>query len=474
MTGQAMNTLEALAVAARREWEMLAYPAAPWVDAVPAPDGTTALDCAVVGAGQFGLSTTAALRRERIERVACFDAAPEGREGPWVTFARMQMLRTPKHLTGPDLGLPSLSFRAFWEAQHGAEAWERLFRIPRTAWMDYLVWYRRTLDLPVRNGWHLVAIEPVGEAMLALGFATPEGPRRVFARNLVLALGASGAGETALPAVMQGLPEGRALHANADFDPAILRGERVAILGAGASAFDMAIAALEAGAAAATVCVRRPGMPRANPRRWMESAGYLAHYADLPDATKWATMAHLLAIGQPPPRPTWDRAHALPGFDLRVGFPWEACRWTGAAVEVAGGGQRLEVDRVIAATGMRVAMAEVPALAPIAAVAARWQDRFAPPPGAENPRLGAAPYLAADATFQERVAGTAPWLARIAWAGAGMNLSLGPIAASNSGMKFVLPRVVEGVRRRLFLDQQAADWARFLGGAHDEIPAAAA
>jgi cation diffusion facilitator CzcD-associated flavoprotein CzcO len=468
-----MNALDTLAAAARREWEMLSYPAAPWVDAVTAPDGTMALDCAVIGAGQFGLATTAALRRERIERVLCLDAAPEGREGPWVTFARMEMLRTPKHLTGPDLGLPSLTFRAWWEAQHGAAGWERLFRIPRTAWMDYLVWYRRTLDLPVRNGWRLVSVAPAGEALLALGFETPDGPRMLFARNLVLALGASGAGEMALPEVMRGLPEGRALHANACFDPATLRGERVAVLGAGASAFDMAIAALEAGATAATVCVRRAVMPRANPRRWMESAGYLAHYADLPDAAKWATMAHLLAIGQPPPRPTWERAHALPGFALRTGFPWDTCRWTGAAIEVTGGGQLLEVDRVIAGTGMRVAMEEVPALAGIARHAARWNDRFMPAPGAENPRLGAAPYLAADACFQERVPGEATWIARIAWAGAGMNLSLGPVAASNSGMKFLLPRVVEGVRRRLFLDQQAADWARLVGGQHDELPAVA-
>lgn len=469
-----MSALAALAEAARREWEMLAYPAAPWVDAVTAPDGTTALDCAVVGAGQFGLAVTAALRRERIERVLCFDAAPAGREGPWVTFARMAMLRTPKDLTGPDLGLPSLTFRAFWEAQHGAGAWDRLFRIPRTAWMDYLVWYRRTLDLPVRNLWRLESVEAAGASLLALGFATPEGPRRVFARNLVLALGASGAGRTVLPEVMRGLPEGRARHANEDFDAGILRGERVAILGAGASGFDMAIAALEAGAASATVCARRPAMPRANPRRWMENAGYLGHYADLPDAAKWATMAHLGAIGQPPPRPTWERAHALRGFALRLGFPWESCRWTGAAIVIEGGGQRLEADRVIAATGMRVAFEEIPALAGIARHAAFWRDRFTPPPGEENPRLAAAPYLAPDATFQERVPGGAPWLARIAWVGAGMNLSLGPVASSNSGMKFVLPRVVEGVRRRLFLEQQAADWARLLHGRHDELPPEAA
>jgi len=39
--------------------------------------------------------------------------APEGREGVWVTFARMPTLRSPKDQTGPDLGLPSLTFEAW-------------------------------------------------------------------------------------------------------------------------------------------------------------------------------------------------------------------------------------------------------------------------------------------------------------------------------------------------------------------------
>lgn len=462
-----MTPLDQLAAAARREWAMLAYPATPWVDAVTAPDGATALDCAIIGAGQFGLATAAALRRERIERVTCFDAAPAGEEGPWASFARMRMLRTPKHITGPDLGLPSLTFQAWWEAQHGAAAWDSLFRIPRTAWMDYLIWYRRTLDLPVCNDWRLVSLAPAGDALLHLGFETPQGARTLFARNVVLAMGASGADPGSLPPVMQGLPPGRALHANTRLDMAALRGARVAVLGAGASAFDMAIAALEAGARAASVSVRRATLPRGNPRRWMESAGYLAHYMDLPDATKWPTSVHLDAIGQPPPLPTYAHARTLPGFRLITGFPWDACRWTGDEIEITGGGQRLRADIVIAATGMRLAMEAMPALAPIAAHAARWADRF---PGAAASPLGAAPYLTAEACFQERRPGAAPWLARIATCMAGAALSLGPTATSNSGLKCVVPRLVQGIRRRLFLDQQAADWARFTADTHHELP----
>ena len=37
----------------------------------------------------------------------------------------MIMLRTPKDLTGPDLGVGSLTFRAFYEAQHGADSRSR-------------------------------------------------------------------------------------------------------------------------------------------------------------------------------------------------------------------------------------------------------------------------------------------------------------------------------------------------------------
>jgi FAD-dependent urate hydroxylase len=462
-----VRPLDRLADAARREWAMLAYPANPWVDGMAGPDGATALDCAIIGAGQFGLATATTLRRERIERVICFDAAPEGEEGPWVSFARMQMLRTPKHITGPDLGLPSLTFQSWWEAQHGTAAWEALFRIPRTAWMEYLVWYRHTLDLPVRNGWKLVSLAPAGDALLRLGFETAAGPRTLFARNVVLAMGASGADPGDLPAVMQGLPEGRALHANTRFDLASLRGARVAVLGAGASGFDMAIAALEAGACEASVSVRRASLPRRNPRRWMESAGYLAHYPDLPDATKWATSVHLDVIGQPPPLPTYERALSLPGFRLLTGFPWDSCRWTGAEIEITGGGRRLHADVVVAATGMRFAMEEVPALAPIAAQMARWADRL---PGADNPALAVAPYLTPEACFQERMPGAAPWLRRIATCMAGAALSLGPTATSNSGLKFVVPRLVQGVRRRLFLDQQEADWARFTADTHHELP----
>lgn len=468
------DALQALAAQARHEMDLLSYPAAAWVDPVTAPDGTEALDCAIIGAGQFGLTIAAGLRRERVDRVMCFDAQPAGEEGPWITFARMAMLRTPKELTGPDLGIPSLTFRAFWAAQHGEAGWQSLFRVPRPAWMDYLNWYRSALNLPVRNQWRFTGLKP-GRAMLELQFETPAGARTIFARSLVLATGSSAGGGAAIPAeVLAALPEGRALNAYTPLDCSTLAGQRIGILGGSATAFDMAIAALQAGAASAELCLRRPTLPYANPRRWMENAGFLAHYIDLPDATKWAYSHRLNRIGQSPPLPTWQMANSLPGFGLRTSAQWDEVRWTGRDIAVRSGDRTLHYDRIVYATGMRVALAEVPALAAIAEHAALWRDRYAPPAELASVGMGQNPYLDGHAAFVERTPGSAPWLRRIMSVMGGGGLSLGPVATSVSGMKYLVPLVLAGVKRQLFLDQQEADWARFTADIHAEIPKEAA
>ena len=89
-----------------------------------------------------GLALAAALVQRGVSVVA-YDEAPAGLEGPWATTARMETLRSPKQLAGPALGIPSLTFRAWFEAQFGRDAWEALDKIPRLQWMDYLRWYRQ-------------------------------------------------------------------------------------------------------------------------------------------------------------------------------------------------------------------------------------------------------------------------------------------------------------------------------------------
>lgn len=453
-----------------RELDILAYPAADWVVPATAPDGSTPLDCAIIGAGMFGLATGSLLMRERVTNIALFDAAPEGREGPWVTYARMAMLRTPKDLSGPELGIPSLSFRAWWEAQHGAESWDAMFRVPRTAWMDYLNWFRRVMALPVSNGWRLVSLEPVSDSLFRLVFETPDGPLTRYARTVALTTGGMGGGGYAIPEeIRRAIPADRVVHAMDVFDPAVFGGRRLGILGAGASAFDLAIAALDAGATRAEVAVRRPELPRDNPRRWMETAGYLQNYVDLPDAQKWKVTAYLRDIGQPPPQPTFDACLERAGFVLRTGFPWDAVRWTGSEIVVEGGGQRALYDHIAIATGFVADLSLRPEFARIVPHAARWRDRFTPPPGADNARMASALYLDRFCALTEKEPGTAPWLSRIVTMIGAANLTQGPVASSVSTMKYVTPRLVEGIKRALFLDQQDADWNTLLTGDHAEL-----
>ena len=57
------------------------------------------------------LPATYRLQREKVTNVICLDENPAGLEGPWITYARMVTLRTPKALTGLDYGMPSLTFQ---------------------------------------------------------------------------------------------------------------------------------------------------------------------------------------------------------------------------------------------------------------------------------------------------------------------------------------------------------------------------
>src|ERR1700688_1908653 len=68
----------------------------------------------IVGGGQTGCAFAFALRRAGIGKVSVIDAAVDAKAaGIWQTTARMHVLRTPKTLAGPELGVAALSFQAW-------------------------------------------------------------------------------------------------------------------------------------------------------------------------------------------------------------------------------------------------------------------------------------------------------------------------------------------------------------------------
>jgi cation diffusion facilitator CzcD-associated flavoprotein CzcO len=438
-------SLVALAACVRQQLAYLDYPAHDWVP--PAADGV--LDVAIIGGGQTGLATAFALRRQKVSNTAVFDRAQPGGTGVWTTFARMRTLRTPKHVTGPDLGVPALTPRAFFEARDGEAAWQSLNKIGRVDWQHYLDWYSRVLDLPVRHGHALEAIEPEG-ALLRLRFATPEGAVVLRARRLVLATGMDGSGAWITPKPFDQLPQDRVLHTAQEINFAGWAGKRLLVIGAGASAFDNLATALEAGAESAHMLVRRPRMPRVNPFRWMEQAGFLGQQHALPDLLKWRFTRHIFELNQPPPQESWDRVAQDPRFSITMGAPILAARMVGEEVELATPRGAFRADAVILGTGSTFDLGLRPELAPFAAHIRLWRDAFTPPAGEDSALCAVSPYLSDDFSFQENQPGAAPFLSRIHCITYAATLSMGLSGASISGMKYGVPRLADGVCRALW------------------------
>src|SRR5213078_2770813 len=160
------------------------------------PDGQPLLDALVVGGGMCGQTAAFALQREGVRHIRCVDREPRGREGPWTTFARMDILRSPKHLTGPDLGVASLTYRAYHEAKFGAAHWKKLHKIDRVEWARYLMWVRRVVALPVENEVEVRSLEPLKSSVKVI-FSNS---KTIQARKVVLALGREGSGAPRWPA----------------------------------------------------------------------------------------------------------------------------------------------------------------------------------------------------------------------------------------------------------------------------------
>jgi len=135
---------DALARAALR---MIGPDPANWVPDRPGIDHNVA----IVGGGQSGCALAFALRRAGIGKVTILEAAPnEDRAGIWLNAARMTMLRTPKSLPGPELGIPAFSFQGWYEARHGQAAYDAIERIARPDWAAYLSWYKHFLGIAPR------------------------------------------------------------------------------------------------------------------------------------------------------------------------------------------------------------------------------------------------------------------------------------------------------------------------------------
>jgi cation diffusion facilitator CzcD-associated flavoprotein CzcO len=450
--------LLALEARVRREVEMTAHPRTEWM--VPRLyRGKPALDALIVGAGQSGLCIGFALMRDRVRNILLVDKAPAGREGIWVTFARMPTLRSPKDQTGPDLGLPSLTFEAWYDAERGPGSFADLDLISSEAWHDYLQWYRRVLALPVRNEVAATAIAPGelddGGRCLLVTLSTGE---VLAARKLVLATGQDGTGEWWMPDFVRALPADRRAHTCEMIDFERLRGRTVAVLGAGASAMDNAAVALEHGAAEVHLFCRRAEPSVVQRYRWLTFAGFMKHIGEMPDEWRWRVMGNIIRAREGFPIDTYKRVLSFPNFTMHVGRAWTDAHMEDGRVRIETARGPFHADYAICGTGIRQNVALRPELASFADKVALWADRYTPPPGEEDPLLAAYPYLGPDYAFLERTSGEAPWLADIHLFGIGSTLSFGPSGSSINAMTAAVPKVAAGVTRGLFAGDLQRHW----------------
>jgi cation diffusion facilitator CzcD-associated flavoprotein CzcO len=439
------------AEAVREDLARLGLPARDWTAARTDAAGTRLLDVIVIGAGQFGTAIAGALRLRGIADLLVLDRAEEGLEGPWVTYARMPTLRSPKHLPGLSFGIPSLTFQSWYRAAFGAAAWDALYKIHNGTWQDYILWVRRMLDLPVRNGAEAVELIPHAdrvEVVLADG-------ARLLAKRVVVATGRGATGGvTWVPGVAEDLFSDLAAHTMDRIDFAALRGKRIAMIGVGASAWDNAATAIEAGALSVTMFARRRALPQLNKGRASTGIGYFEGWQGLPDADRWRLAAYLDDMQSPPPHETVRRALAHPGVSVHFATSVRAATRAGEKVRIeAENGPSGEYDFLILGTGFRVDLAHEPLFARVHDAIALWQDRYTPPPALARPHLGRFPYVGEAFELLPKAGGVdARGLGRIHLFNMATWLSAGTLAADVPTLEVGPERLAQGVTARLFAE----------------------
>lgn len=444
-----MTSLADEAVA--RDLSLLGLPPAAWTTPRRATDGAPLVDVLVIGAGMCGLAAAGALALRGIRDVRLVDASPQGREGPWVTYARMDTLRSPKTLAGPALGIPSLTFRAWYEATFGNAAWQALYKIPNATWQDYLGWFGRVLGLSIENDVAVAGIEPSADAVAV----HRRDGRITAARRVVLATGRAGAGGPHIPDfVDRELWPGRCAHSTEAIDFPALASRSVAVLGGSASAWDNAATALEYGAATVDMYVRRPALPQINKGRGSAGPGYFLGWQALDDDARWNLAAYMEDNPAPPPHETVNRTLRHRGFRIHLGAPVAAAARDGerVALRLADGGRRIH-DFLILGTGFAVDLPQRPELAAIAPAIATWADRHAP--ARSRPALGRHPYLGPGFELLERVPGMMPGLDRIHLFNHGAQLSHGMLASDIPGTSVGAARLADAIAQAFFREDQA-------------------
>jgi cation diffusion facilitator CzcD-associated flavoprotein CzcO len=195
-------------------------------------------------------------------------------------------------------------------------------------------------------------------------------------------------------------------------------------------------------------------IPTINPYRGVEYVGFLKDFSEMDDSIRWSLNYFFDVHDQPPAAGSFALARTFPNFAMHKGSPWLEVGMQGQEVRVRTPYRTFLFDDVICATGSVPDLGSRTELKTFAGDIALWKDRYVPPAHEKRELLGLFPYLGSHYELQEKVPGRAPYLKNIYAFNFSAILSMGPHSTSISGHKYSVPRVIRGITRSLFLEQQ--------------------
>lgn len=441
VNGEALKRVEALAAAVRDDLRKLGEPSPAW------PATPSGLDCDVliVGAGQCGLAAAFGLKRAGVANLRIVSRDVAGAEGPWRTFARMPTLRSPKHAPGPELGIANLAYESWHVARYGQAAYDALDLIPTEDWAAYIDWFKTVIGVEVEQS--RLMIDLAGDAAAVTARFADGGAIR--ARQVVLATGMDALGAPARPPPFDALPDTVCHSCYGPVDFEALAGKPVAVIGAAATGFDNAAAALEAEAKSVDLYCRPPALRTINRMKGVAAYGAVAHWADFDDATRWR-FAHLGSSQTAAPiAPTVERACIWPNFRILLGAEIEAATPSDGGVTIRANGIQRRYAAVLIGTGYRIDAAARPELGHVVTAMARWRDRYTAPVELRDAALCEYPYLDNGFAFTPKTPGADDWLGRLRLFAGPAVVSMGRIVGESGNLKYGVPRLARAVTAAL-------------------------
>jgi cation diffusion facilitator CzcD-associated flavoprotein CzcO len=265
-------------------------------------------------------------------------------------------------------------------------------------------------------------------------------------------------GGPTMPVIFNALPASHCAHSSADIDFAALRGKSIAVIGAGASAFDNAGTALENGAGSVTMLMRRPDVPRINKGLGVNSPGMNNGFYDLSPERRIAISSYLAEVGSTPPRLSIMRCSRHANFRWAASCPIRAVRTDGNQVVLSTPRGDMRFDFVIVGAGFATDLTRRPELAHLAAATLTWSEAY-PPATQAGGDFGASPFIGANMEFLPRAPGD-EWVSHVHcfnFAGTLSHYKLtGDIPAISDGAL----RITDGIVRSIFVEDYDAHFQR--------------